>query len=66
MDTQVIIAGAGPTGLTLAVDLGMRGIGLPMKRYSGASVVCSLPFFMPRPYSSRAIPTTPAIEQSTE
>lgn len=26
MDTQVIIAGAGPTGLTLAVDLGMRGI----------------------------------------
>src|SRR4051812_41437244 len=26
MDTQVIIAGAGPTGLTLAVDLGLRGI----------------------------------------
>jgi 2-polyprenyl-6-methoxyphenol hydroxylase-like FAD-dependent oxidoreductase len=26
MDTEVIIAGAGPTGLTLAVDLGMRGI----------------------------------------
>ena len=26
MDTQVIIAGAGPTGLTLAVDLGMRGV----------------------------------------
>ena len=26
MDPQVIIAGAGPTGLTLAVDLGMRGI----------------------------------------
>jgi 2-polyprenyl-6-methoxyphenol hydroxylase-like FAD-dependent oxidoreductase len=26
MDTQVLIAGAGPTGLTLAVDLGMRGI----------------------------------------
>jgi 2-polyprenyl-6-methoxyphenol hydroxylase-like FAD-dependent oxidoreductase len=26
MDTQVIIAGAGPTGLTLAIDLGMRGI----------------------------------------
>src|SRR3954468_2939248 len=26
MDTQVIIAGAGPTGLTLAVDLGMRDI----------------------------------------
>ena len=26
MDTQVLIAGAGPTGLTLAVDLGRRGI----------------------------------------
>jgi 2-polyprenyl-6-methoxyphenol hydroxylase-like FAD-dependent oxidoreductase len=27
MDTQVIIVGAGPVGLTLAVDLGLRGIG---------------------------------------
>jgi 2-polyprenyl-6-methoxyphenol hydroxylase-like FAD-dependent oxidoreductase len=26
MDTQVLIAGGGPTGLTLAVDLGMRGV----------------------------------------
>src|SRR5258706_9152772 len=26
MDTQVIIVGAGPVGLTLAVDLGLRGI----------------------------------------
>lgn len=26
MDTDVLIAGAGPTGLTLAVDLGLRGI----------------------------------------
>ena len=26
MDAQVLIAGAGPTGLTLAVDLGMRGV----------------------------------------
>jgi len=26
MDTQVLIIGAGPTGLTLAIDLGMRGI----------------------------------------
>jgi 2-polyprenyl-6-methoxyphenol hydroxylase-like FAD-dependent oxidoreductase len=26
MDTQVLIAGAGPTGLTLAVDLGLRGV----------------------------------------
>ena len=26
MDTQVLIIGAGPTGLTLAVDLGLRGI----------------------------------------
>jgi 2-polyprenyl-6-methoxyphenol hydroxylase-like FAD-dependent oxidoreductase len=25
-DTQVLIAGAGPTGLTLAVDLGLRGV----------------------------------------
>jgi 2-polyprenyl-6-methoxyphenol hydroxylase-like FAD-dependent oxidoreductase len=26
MSTQVLIAGAGPTGLTLAIDLGLRGI----------------------------------------
>ena len=26
MDTQVIIVGAGPVGLTLAIDLGKRGI----------------------------------------
>jgi 2-polyprenyl-6-methoxyphenol hydroxylase-like FAD-dependent oxidoreductase len=26
MDTQVLIVGAGPTGLTLAVDLGLRGV----------------------------------------
>ena len=26
MDTQVLIIGAGPTGLTLAIDLGLRGI----------------------------------------
>src|ERR1043166_1803141 len=26
MDTQVLIVGAGPTGLTLACDLGMRGV----------------------------------------
>jgi 2-polyprenyl-6-methoxyphenol hydroxylase-like FAD-dependent oxidoreductase len=26
MDTQVLIIGAGPTGLTLAVDLGLRGV----------------------------------------
>src|SRR5215217_3224877 len=26
MDTPVLIVGAGPTGLTLAVDLGMKGI----------------------------------------
>ena len=26
MDTQVLIAGAGPTGLTLALDLGRRGV----------------------------------------
>ena len=26
MDTQVLIAGAGPTGLTLAIDLGRRGV----------------------------------------
>src|SRR5438270_150267 len=26
MDTQVLVAGGGPTGLTLAVDLGLRGV----------------------------------------
>src|SRR6476661_4627263 len=26
MDTQVLIVGAGPVGLTLAVDLGLRGL----------------------------------------
>src|SRR5919197_5320200 len=26
MDPEVLIAGAGPTGLTLAVDLGLRGV----------------------------------------
>src|SRR5436853_7657392 len=26
MDAEVLIAGAGPTGLTLAVDLGLRGV----------------------------------------
>lgn len=26
MDTQVLIIGAGPTGLTLAIDLGLRGV----------------------------------------
>src|SRR5215471_8219721 len=26
MNTQVLVVGAGPTGLTLAVDLGLRGV----------------------------------------
>src|SRR5262245_53277725 len=26
MNTQVLIVGAGPTGLTLAIDLGLRGV----------------------------------------
>ncbi|MEX0841776.1 MAG: FAD-dependent monooxygenase, partial [Xanthobacteraceae bacterium] len=26
MDTYVLIVGAGPTGLTLAIDLGLRGV----------------------------------------
>jgi 2-polyprenyl-6-methoxyphenol hydroxylase-like FAD-dependent oxidoreductase len=28
VDTQVLIAGAGPTGLTLAIELARRGIGV--------------------------------------
>ena len=26
MDTQVLVIGAGPVGLTLAIDLGLRGV----------------------------------------
>ncbi len=48
MDTQVIIAGAGPTGLTLAVDLGMRGIRCVLLEQKEA------PLFLPKMERSNA------------
>ena len=39
MDTQVLIVGAGPTGLTLAIDLGRRGVRcMVIEQKEGASV----------------------------
>jgi 2-polyprenyl-6-methoxyphenol hydroxylase-like FAD-dependent oxidoreductase len=48
MDTQVIIAGAGPTGLTLAVDLGLRGIRCVLLEQKEA------PLFLPKMERSNA------------
>jgi 2-polyprenyl-6-methoxyphenol hydroxylase-like FAD-dependent oxidoreductase len=48
MDTQVIIAGAGPTGLTLAVDLGMRGVRCVLLEQKEA------PLFLPKMERSNA------------
>ena len=48
MDTQVIIAGAGPTGLTLAVDLGMRGVRCVLIEQKEA------PLFLPKMERSNA------------
>lgn len=48
METQVIIAGAGPTGLTLAVDLGMRGIRCVLLEQKEA------PLFLPKMERSNA------------
>ena len=42
MHTQVLIAGAGPTGLTLAVDLGMRGVSCTIVEQKAA------PQFLPK------------------
>jgi 2-polyprenyl-6-methoxyphenol hydroxylase-like FAD-dependent oxidoreductase len=42
MDTQVIIVGAGPVGLTLAVDLGLRGVRCILVEKKGA------PEFLPK------------------
>jgi 2-polyprenyl-6-methoxyphenol hydroxylase-like FAD-dependent oxidoreductase len=35
MDTEVLIIGAGPTGLTLAIELQRRGIGYRLSPTSG-------------------------------
>jgi 2-polyprenyl-6-methoxyphenol hydroxylase-like FAD-dependent oxidoreductase len=48
MDTQVIICGGGPTGLTLAVDLGMRGIRCVLLEQKEA------PLFLPKMERSNA------------
>ena len=48
MDTQVIIAGGGPTGLTLAVDLGMRGVRCTLIEQKAA------PLFLPKMERSNA------------
>ena len=48
METQVLIAGAGPTGLTLAVDLGMRGIRCVLIEQKEA------PLFLPKMERSNA------------
>jgi 2-polyprenyl-6-methoxyphenol hydroxylase-like FAD-dependent oxidoreductase len=48
MDTQVLIAGAGPTGLTLAVDLGMRGVRCTLIEQKPA------PLFLPKMERSNA------------
>src|SRR5215203_1721238 len=42
MDTQVLIVGAGPTGLTLAIDLGRRGVRCMVIEQKGA------PQFLPK------------------
>ena len=48
MDTQVLIAGAGPTGLTLAVDLGLRGVRCTLIEQKEA------PLFLPKMERSNA------------
>jgi 2-polyprenyl-6-methoxyphenol hydroxylase-like FAD-dependent oxidoreductase len=48
MDTQVLIAGAGPTGLTLAVDLGLRGVCCTLVEQKEA------PLFLPKMERSNA------------
>ncbi len=48
VDTRVLIAGAGPTGLTLAVDLGMRGVRCTLIEQKEA------PLFLPKMERSNA------------
>lgn len=48
MDTQVLIVGGGPTGLTLAVDLGMRGVRCTLVEQKAA------PLFLPKMERSNA------------
>ena len=48
MDTQVLIVGGGPTGLTLAIDLGMRGVRCTLVERKEA------PLFLPKMERSNA------------
>ncbi|GAA3072063.1 FAD-dependent monooxygenase [Pseudonocardia yunnanensis] len=41
MDTQVLIAGAGPTGLTLAIELARRGVGVRVLERAATAAVGS-------------------------
>src|ERR1700754_165028 len=41
VDTQILIAGAGPTGLTLAIELARRGVGVRVVERAATAAVGS-------------------------